>query len=340
MAANPAPLVAVEIGSLRLGGLRTPIESFLTGVDADVIIPLVDRDALVGLATAPLAEGRPLRVGDRELVHDAATAAARALTFVALTAEAAALEGVAREVEVAEAVQAARAGSDVQVDVGSWRIGVGYHAAARVAGDVWSWAELPDHRLLVVLADVVGRGVPAALVSAAVAGACEAAAMLLGTETRPDGLMRLLHDTVSQIGGSQRASAFAVILDPDAGVARYACAGHRGGYLLKPRESGGSDVVALAARGTSLGEPALILGVGEVALGPSDWLVAVSDGMAETRNEAGQPFGERRLLRALRDWTTAAGDRAAELLLHETTGHAGNRPLDDDLVMLAARRRS
>jgi hypothetical protein len=339
LTANPAPLVAAEIGSLRLGGLRTPIEGFLGRVDADVVIPLVDRDALVGLASAPLAAGRPLRVGDRELVQDAATAAARSLTFVALTAEASALEGVAREVEVAEAVQAARAGTEVRVDVGAWRIAVGYHAAARVAGDVWSWAALPPDRLLVVLADVVGRGVPAALVSAAVAGACEAAASELAVDPRPDALMSLLHDTVSQIGGGQRASAFAVLLDPGAGVARFACAGHRGGYLLRERDGGGSDIAALAARGTSLGEPALVLGTGEVPLAASDWLVLVSDGVVEVRNEAGQPFGERRLLRALRDWTSAAGDRASELLLQEATGHAGARALDDDLVVLAIRRR-
>jgi phosphoserine phosphatase RsbU/P len=340
LVANPEPLVAAEIGTLRMGPLRGPIERFVTGLDVDVIIPLVDRDALVGLAAAQLTAGRPLRVGDRELVTDAATAGARALTFVALTIEAAALEGTAREVEVAEAVQAARAGNDVRVDVGAWRIALGYQPAARIAGDVWSWAALPGERLLVVLADVVGRGVPAALVSAAVAGACEAAAGILGPDPRPEDLLRLLHDTVREIGaGEQRAGACAVLLDPYAGVVRYATAGHRGGYLVRPRAAGAAVISPLAARGTQLGDAPSLIGSGIGDLHGDDWLVLISDGVVDVRDDAGRALGERRVLRALRDWMSAADDRAAELLLHEATGHAGPRPIDDDLVVLTVRRR-
>ena len=339
LVANSGPVVAAEIGTLRMGALRTPVESFVTALDVDVVMPLVDRDALVGVAAAQLVSGRPLRVGDRELVTEAASAAGRALTFVALTAEAAALEGTAREVEVAEAVQAARAGSDVRVDVGAWRVTVGYRAAARVAGDVWSWAALPGDRVLVVLADVVGRGIPAALVSAAVAGACEAAPTLLGPDPRPEALLRLLHITVAEIGGDQRASACAVLLDPFAGVARFATAGHRGGYLLHPRGPGEADIVPLSARGTPLGDTPPVIGIGETPLSGDDWLLLVSDGVVDVRDDAGRPLGERRLLRALRDWVSDAGDRASELLLHEATGHAGTRPIDDDLVVLAVRRR-
>ena len=337
LAANPGPLVSYEIGTLRLGGLRAPIEAFVAALDADLVLPLVDRDALVGLAAAQVRGGRVLRPGERDLLRDAAAAAARALTFAALTAEAVALEGTAREVEVAQAVQAARAGNDVCLNVGPWRVAAGYRAAARVAGDVWSWSPLPDGKLLVVIADVVGRGVPAALVSAAVAGAFEATPALLGGHVGPADVLQLLHDTVRQVGAEQRVSAFAAVLDPGGGVVRFASAGHRGGYLVRPRDGAASQVTALAARASPLGEPDLVLGTGEVPLAGDEWLVLVSDGIVEVRDEAGESLGERRILRALRDWLISAGDHAAERLLHEASAHAGGRPLDDDLVVVTVR---
>jgi serine phosphatase RsbU (regulator of sigma subunit) len=53
----------------------------------------------------------------------------------------------------------------------------------------------------------------------------------------------------------------------------------------------------------------------------------------------GARWGERRLVRALRTWVPQAGDGAAEQLVSAAAAHAGDTPLDDDLVVLAARRR-
>jgi hypothetical protein len=58
LVANRAPIVAGDVASMRLGGMRALIEGFVAAAEADVIAPLVDRDAMVGLITVTFPDGR------------------------------------------------------------------------------------------------------------------------------------------------------------------------------------------------------------------------------------------------------------------------------------------
>jgi serine phosphatase RsbU (regulator of sigma subunit) len=336
--ANRAPIVAGDVASMRLGGIRALIEGFVTAADADVIAPLVDRDAMVGLVTVTFPDGRAPRPSEREVIADAAQAAAQALTFTGLRREAEARAQTAREVEVADAMQQARADGDVRVDVGPWRVLACYRPGGVVAGDVWTWAELRGGDLLLVVGDVIGRGLSAALIAAAVAGAVESAAALRGGALEPGELLELLHDTVTGVSGpTATLGAFAIVMGR--GRARFASAGHRGAYRVHRTGEARADVVALAAPGTPLGERRLHIGRGETALADDDLVVIASDGIVDVTDRAGARWGERRLVRALRTWVPQAGDGAAEQLVSAAAAHAGDTPLDDDLVVIAAARR-
>lgn len=339
MIANRAPLFSGDIATLRLGGLRAPVEAYVAAHDADVVVPLVDRDALVGLATISLGGGRGIAPGARALIAEAAQVTAQAMTFTALRKDALARAETAREVEVAEAVQGARAVGAVAIEVGSWRLGVCYRPAAKVASDVWTWAALPGGDALLVLGDVVGRGVAAALVSSAVIGAVEAAAALEGARLTPEALLAVLDDTVIAVAGPGAAlGAFAVIVG--GGRARWAAAGHRGGYRVRPREGERTAAIhALAARGNALGDPARVIGRGELTLEAGDAIVLVSDGAVDVADRHGQRWGERRLLRALRSWLPG-DDRAAEDLVAAAVAHGGDAGLPDDVVVMVARARA
>jgi len=338
--ANREPLVTGDVAALRLGGLRSVVEGFVEDCGADVVVPLVDHDSLVGLATLSMHEGWTPRPGERDLIGEAAAIAAQALTFTGLRREAEARAETAREVEVAEAIHQARAEGDVRTDVGRWRVMACYRPGDRVAADVWTWAELPDGDLLLVIGDVIGRGVSAALISAAVIGAVESAAALARGPLDPAALLELLDRTVVGVAGrGPRLGAFAAVLGH--GKVRYAAAGHRGGYRLRPRpdERGAADVAPLAAAGTALGDPSMVVGRGEAELAPGDLVVAVSDGLVEVTDDDGRRWGERRLLRAMRTWLVQAGDEAAEQLVADAAAHGGDAPLPDDLVALVARAR-
>jgi serine phosphatase RsbU (regulator of sigma subunit) len=338
LTANRSPIVAGDVASMRLGGMRALIEGFVTAADADVIVPLVDRDAMVGLVTVTFPDGRVPRPSEREVIAEAAQAAAQALTFTGLRREAEARAQTAREVEVADAMQQARADGDVRVDVGGWRVRACYRPGGVVAGDVWTWAELRGGELLLVVGDVIGRGLSAALIAAAVAGAVESAAALRGGALEPDAMLELLHDTVTGVAGpTATLGAFAIVLGR--GRARFASAGHRGAYLVQRHDGTRADVHALSAAGTPLGERRLHIGRGETPLADDDLIVIASDGVVDVTDPRGARWGERRLVRALRTWVPQAGDGAAEQLVSAAAAHAGESPLDDDLVVLAASRK-
>lgn len=320
-----------DLATARLGPARDRIDDWVRRLDADVVVPLVDGDDVVGLAVGRRQES--LRDAERVTIDDAALAASRALTLINLTREIESRAELARELELAEAVRQARSAADVR-DVAGSRVSVSYAPASRVAGDLWSCIALPDDRLLVLVGDVAGRGLASALVSAAVLGAGQAAAGLLGATVSAEGVLALLHDTVVEVdGGRHRVTAFAAVIDRAAGKVAFAAAGHRGGYLVR---LGGDDVElqALIARGTALGEPERVIGTGERALGPDDLIVLVSDGVVDSRTATGQAWGERRLQRALRELAPRAGDRLGEALLDAARGHAGEAVHDDDLLVV------
>ncbi len=320
-----------ELATERLDHRREEIEAWVRGLGADVVVPLADRDVLVGLCVGTRAA--PLRDSDRVVLDEAARATARALTVLALTREVERRADLARELELAEAVRQARAVGDVR-DMGGNRVAVIYQPAARVAGDLWSCVALPDDRLLVLVGDVAGRGLPAALVSAAVHGAGQTAAGLLGVRATPAAVIGMLHDTVATVdGGRHRVTAMAALVDRAGGRVEWASAGHRGGYLLHPT----GDTVelhALIARGTALGEPERVIGLGERALAPGDIIVLTSDGVVEARNIADSAFGERRLQRTLRSLGAHAGDNLAQALLDAVRVHVGDAPHDDDMLFV------
>jgi len=340
--ANAEPLVVAELTTTQLGGLRALVEDVVERLATDLVMPLVDRDTLVGLAVAELPPYRVLRDDERDFVRAAATTAARGLTFLALTREADHLASTAREVELAEAVAQARATGDITVAAGLWQVLAHYRPAARVAGDVWSCADLGGGRLLVFAGDVVGRGVPSALVSAAVGGCADAAPALVGGALEPRRLLELVHETVRDLGGgTQRVTAFAALLDLEKAKIRWASAGHRGAYLVHPPLGEGEDKRArldlLGARSSPLGEPVLMIAEGEHALGGDDHLVACSDGVVEVRDTRGEPWGDRRLQRMLRDQLVGAGDRAARMLVAAAIAHAGDAPVADDMLVVVVR---
>lgn len=339
--ANPEIVVIEDLPARALGGLREPVQGFMALLDAEIVVPLVDREKLVGAITAVEPPGgRALRDQEQELVRQAAQAAARSLTYLALFREAAERMEVAREVEVAAAVQHARSpGERIQSLAGCQLVSY-YQPAAQFGGDWWTAHELADGRLLVVIGDVTGHGVPAALISATVEGACETAQRMLGTSFEVLALLELLNHTVREVGGDDYSmSCFAALIDPDAGTVSFANAGHPFPYVVRsPAEPGDRAVLrALVSRGTLLGADRPYLTATSAALEPDDVLVFYSDSLVDSRGPDRQPFGERRFQRLLRTRLRAAGEGGARLIMSEANAHYGTEPIVDDITLLVVR---
>lgn len=341
--ANRSPLAMDDLATARLGGLREPVEKLMSRIGAEVLVPLVDRERLVGLiTTAAPPGGRALRDDERTMLREAARASAQALTYVALLREAEARVDLAKEVEVAAAVQHARAAGEQRFRFAETELVSFYQPAAQFGGHWWSSHELPDGRFLVVLGDVVGQGVSAALVSFTAEGACDTAQRMCGASVEVISLLEILNASVRGVGAGQYAmSCCAAIFDTDAGLVTFANAGHPFPYLCRRSDSGESDgrdrLRALVSRGTPLGGSEFVVSATTMTLAPDDVVVFFSDSLVDQTNSAGEPYGDRRLQKLLRNKVRAAGSNACQVILRDAMSHYGDREVDDDINVIVVR---
>jgi GAF domain-containing protein len=228
---NTDAVAQTDLATMRLGAIRTKLEAFAAEHRADVIVPLVDRDQLVGIAEASHAHA--LRESDRSLVADSARAAARALTFAGLARTASRERETAREVEIADALRLQAAASR-DAELGRWAVAVEYRPAPRTTGAGWSATELGDGRLALLATEAQAHGVAAALATAALTGAFAAATAGGADVTLADLITALRASSEGVIRGGEPVAAFLAILDAKAQSIEYACAGHPGAFLVGP----------------------------------------------------------------------------------------------------------
>ncbi|MDB4960380.1 MAG: protein serine/threonine phosphatase [Myxococcales bacterium] len=225
------PIAPTDLATIKLGPVRPALERLVTANGASLIVPLVDRAALVGIVEAE--HGDALREEERGLVVESARAAARALTYAALAREAAKEGATAREVEVAEAMRL-QASASRDDELGRWTVAAEYKTAPRTTGAGWSATLLPDGRLAVMVTEAQAHGVAAALATAALTGAFAAATTGSATLQLDDLVASLRASTQGVMRGGEPIAAFVALLDADRQTVAWACAGHPGAHIVGP----------------------------------------------------------------------------------------------------------
>lgn len=211
-----------------------------------------------------------------------------------------------------------------------------YEPAQEIGGDYYDFIPLPNARLAVLLGDVAGKGVPAALVMAKFS--VEARVCL---ETAPDlaSAIRRLNALMTRADlGGRFVTLAAVVLDPAAHTATLVNAGHPPPLLV--RAAGGTIEEA-----TSLETTGLIIGIQEevdyqertVRLDAGDQLLLFSDGVLDARNAEDRSFkmhGIRTVLARAGKAPAETGDRLKQAVsLHES----GSTRADDITLVCLGR---
>jgi len=216
-------------------------------------------------------------------------------------------------------------------------------AANTVAGDYYDTiprgaardSAAQNGHLLLVVADVAGKSVPAAILMATFQASLRA---IEATGTPLADLVSGLNAYVcaNSQSGLRFITAFFAELEPAAGELRYTGAGHLPALIR--RASG--EVSELSEGGLPLGiELDEKFPAGRASLAPGDILLIYTDGVVEAVNAQGEEFGRGRLLNALRPCDAA--NSAAEILSHIThvlDGFVGAAPQHDDLTCMVVRR--
>ena len=203
--------------------------------------------------------------------------------------------------------------------------------AREVGGDFFNYFALPSGDIALLVGDVSGKGVGAALLMANVQATLRAR---LPLEQDLAALADALdHDLEAHTPPEVFLTLFVAILDPRQGVLRYVNAGHNTQFVLRP-----DGLDRLATTGMPLG---LFAGHGfeerSVELGPDDLLFFYTDGMVETENEAGADWGVERLESLLLSAPTHDLDALLGRIEEDVRAFRGKAEPLDDATMMALR---
>jgi sigma-B regulation protein RsbU (phosphoserine phosphatase) len=203
----------------------------------------------------------------------------------------------------------------------------------RLGGDAYEIAPLSGGRLGVAVADVCGKGTPAALLVASVQASLES---LLARGLTPREVVAELGRVVApRLAPERFVSLVYAVLDPAAGRITYANAGHPAPVLMRADGS----VKRMVRGGPVIGVvPDADYEEGVLTLSRGDRLVLFTDGITEAARAADgghrDELGDERLVGALRDLRARPAPVAAPGLVDVACRFAGDRLADDATVVV------
>jgi sigma-B regulation protein RsbU (phosphoserine phosphatase) len=238
-----------------------------------------------------------------------------------------------REHYIAEMLQQALIPPSVPAQIGGFRIGVRYQAALKeseVGGDFYDVFELGNGKIGVLIGDVAGKGLPAAIRVAAARYSVRSYAFV---DPRPSHVLTLANEALCKDGGDDGSilTAFFAVIDTSSARVTYASAGHEPPVVC--RASGAIEELWLGG---------MLLGVAgstvytedSVDLAPGDTIVMVTDGITEARTSGSVLFEKKGMIEYLSDHAGVSPDETAAGLLKAATAHAGGRLQDDAAVVV------
>jgi phosphoserine phosphatase RsbU/P len=206
--------------------------------------------------------------------------------------------------------------------------------ALGMSGDYYDFLDLAPGRLGLLVTDVVGKGVPAALLMASVHGCVRTHAPRLGDRCG-EVLSQLNHSLYESTDAGMFATVFYAVYDESTRVLTYANAGHEPPMLLR-QAAGGPVCRSLDPLTAPAGMlPSIEPLQASIELSPGDWLLIVTDGVTEAPNEKWEEFGRERVLAVMQGNLDAAAGQMSDAILAALAGHTRGMVQADDVTLIA-----
>ena len=282
------------------------------------------------------ARGRgEFRARDLEVLAGIAGAAAQAVEQALAHDERILQEKLNRDLELAGDVQKALLPSKPP-EIPGYEVFDFYEPARHVGGDYFNYVPLPDGRIAVVMADVSGKGVPAAMVMAVLSGDVK---YCLAAEPDLVRAVTRINDSVCRSGWDERFATFvAAVLDPRTHRATLVNAGHLPAYVRDA--AGGVTAVGPEQGGLPLGMAAeWEYQASEIAIEPGTTLVFFTDGISEAMDVEDRLYG----LERIEAQVGKPGGSPAEVgrrILADVERHTAGQARSDDMCLVCVGRRS
>lgn len=250
------------------------------------------------------------------------------------TAEKATME---KELEVAKTIQETLVPTHDPVDKGAFKFAGYFQPASQCGGDWWTWHEMLGDRILVVIGDVTGHGVPSAMITAAAKAACDVARAVHGDNIDPALLLEIMNSAIYQSAKRKFVmTCFASMIDTKRRTITYANAGHNFPYLYRTGEGGvGGEFGSLMIRGNRLGDlKESKYEVKTTDLQVGDLLVWYTDGIVECESSSGEEYGEKRFRASVRRAAALDAGEIRDAVVTDAANFFGDTVRKDDITLV------
>ncbi len=318
--------------------LATPDElDILNALDTQLMFPLEGRARLMGFVSLSRPAHRVFSRPELRFLRDLGPQMGRgletALLLRRLSHQAVERDRSLRELAIAREVQENLLPRELP-QLPGLQLAAFYQSAEQVGGDYYDAFLTVNGSLCLVIGDVSGKGVPAALLMAALRASLHA--LMLQPDLSLSQMLQRLNELLFQSSSANRyATLFLCFYHPSNQTLEYSNAGHNPPVLLRADRSlehltGGGTVIGLFPQ-TSL----------ETFLTPfnaGDTLVAYTDGITEAVNTAGTEWSEDGLQSALLAGSKVGAEAAVRHLHTEVARFTAGTPPVDDMTLLVLTR--
>lgn len=310
--------------------VRYPEQAKAEGLVSGLCVPMTYRGQTVGVIRVYTGEPHRFSAEDEAVLRLAGSQAAAGIINARLLVEHREAERHQRQMRYAGEIQR-RMIPDHPPQHRSISFGCVYDVSLDVGGDFYDFIELSDGSIGFAIADVVGKGIPAALMMASVRSALRARA--LGA----DRIGRIMSQVNQHLHRDTLVSEFATlfygVFAAERRILTYVNAGHDPPLLLR-----GDSFRELDTGGTVIGViPEAVFDEEVIDLEPGDVIVFYTDGVVDAMNFEGESFGRDRLRASIRKYRDAEAPTLAQQIKWDTRRFAGLAPQTDDLTVVVAK---
>lgn len=298
-----------------------------------VCVPMIDGGDVIGvLNAADKRSGAAFDYFELKVLSTVASQMADAASRIRARERELELAAYRKDLETAAMIQQ-NSLPRIPARVAGLEIATRYEACREVGGDFYDLVYHSDDRVSLVMADVAGKGVPAALFM-------EYSKTLLASQiprhldpvTSLDASNRLIYEN-SKLGIF--VTCMLIQVEQEFSRFRMASAGHNHQILLR-RPGGNRDIESLSAKGRPLGIfQDTVYAEQVVEYEPGDLLLLYTDGITEAANSDFVEFGEDHLFELVREIGDASPAEVVEMIFDEVVRHRdGFEPSDDATLMV------
>jgi serine phosphatase RsbU (regulator of sigma subunit) len=325
---------AVVLDDMRVDKRVThPEATIKEGLVSQLTVAMVFRGQPIGVLRLYSPTPKRFYEDDVNLARAVASQCAIAITNAGLYAEA--IEGarIAEQMRLAGVIQR-RMLPEKSPQVPGLDIAATYIPCFDVGGDFYDFIELSDGRLVIVIADVIGKGIPAAIMTSSFRGALRAYSEC---ECRPGGIIetvrKLNRMACTECRPGEFVSLFYSVINPETRELTYCNCGHEPAILIRNGQSCDLD-----SGGMVLGvHPDAQYKIDSFELKDGDRLLYYTDGLIDAQNFNGEIWGREQMLEAVVTCDCESAEQMMKDILRYRRRFVGLAHQVDDTSLVAVK---